>query len=462
MASSAPPTGSVFRWALPLALFVAIIGGVAWVSQNLPKGAVQKPVEPDPAPTSSAPAPLRFLSAKAVWDANDPGYLKEFETGAEGHYDFPFRNTTDVPVTLGFANTACDCSQLGIVVLDKDAAANLKELHEKSPTKFPIDPKWQWAQLTKNDREGVQIPPGGGGVARIQWEGRRSVGQMLKLKITVWMHPTSAPGDRTFQDLDVPIVMADPIRFFVVDRLSLGVLGAGGKVQGELFAWSPTRDDLDLRVDPKKLDPLFDVALDKIDAEAAGLLHKKLFLSTVMNLDTKTQEERTAAFLEVAKATRYRSAFRIRVTLREQSDGQQLDQGPLSRELPVIAPAIPYEFHKPTITAYVRGDVDIGNVEDAGKINLSFRASDGVKKIVPLWSEGGNELSIERTFPAVLGVTLTKSKESTAARSKWLLEITIPPGGWLGPFLEDSVIFLRTTSPPRRIRIPVTGNAGQG
>src|SRR6185295_9512303 len=101
MATDAPPSGSLVRWALPVGLFVVIVGAIAWVSQNLPKGAIQRP-DDAPAPDPDAAKHLRFLRTKALWDENDPNYFKECETGAPGYYDFPFLNESQAPVNLGY------------------------------------------------------------------------------------------------------------------------------------------------------------------------------------------------------------------------------------------------------------------------------------------------------------------------------------------------------------------------
>jgi len=442
-------------------LFVAIVGAIAWVSQNLPKGAVQKAppsndyVEPD------KEAHLRFLRKRAVWDETDPNYIKECETGVAGYYDFPFLNESQAPVSLGFSQSNCDCSRLMVVVFEPSAAAEVAENDKKHPTEYPAKADWKWVPLTPNEKAGIAIPAGGGGVARVEWDGRKSAGSRLRLTIKMWMHPAANPAERSFEHLEVPVIMAEPVRF-APDRLALEAITTGGQARGEMLAWSPTRDNLDLKPDPTKVDALFEVAIDKIDANAAAELQDKFFIASVAHFDPDARAERLSSLRESAKGTRYRSAFRIKVTLNEQKDGKQLDQGPLSRELPVVAEDVAADLRRPMVTAYVRGDVVLGT-EDAAKINLSFLARDGIKKSIPLWSEAGNDLTLDAFNPRVLKVELKQNKkESTAARNKWSLEIWVPPGAWSGPFLDDSVIYLRTTSPPRRIRIPVTGNASQG
>ena len=132
MSSEAPPKSSLLKWIVPIVLFVVIVGVLAWLTQNLPKGGDTKKKGPNPTPpvNSQVREPdLRFLykpvdrkpgrpdAGVGVWD-DDPFYAKESEQGQDGHYDFPFHNPHDYPVTIGFARASCDCSHLMVTVLD--------------------------------------------------------------------------------------------------------------------------------------------------------------------------------------------------------------------------------------------------------------------------------------------------------------------------------------------------------
>ncbi len=443
MATESAPNGSLARWIVPVALFVVIVGAIAWVSQNLPQGPIQKtPDTPPPDPKQSGD--LRFLLTKAVWDVNDSDYLKSFETGVEGYYDFPFLNPTKFPVTLGCAKTSCDCSLMKVAVIEPAFASSIADLYEKNPTEFPIDPAWKWTTLKVNDKEGVQIPAGGGGVTRLQWDGRKGGGSKVRFFIKMWMQPTGKPDERSFETLDVPFIMADPVNFHPL-RLALGAIVVGGQEKAKFIAWSATRKDLELKLNAVKNDPLFEVKLEKLDAAAAKALEAEL-------PDDKN-------------GTRIQAAYRIEATVRTQNDGKLSDLGHFSRDLPLVVTGYPFDVSTPNVTAYIRGEVDVGTSEDGGKINLrNFSAKEGVRKAVPLWSDGGAELVLESVYPRTLEAKLTRNaKESTAVRSRWTLDITVPPGAGYGVFSEDAVIILRSNStPPRRIRIPIVGNAGQG
>lgn len=437
--------GSLTRLILPVGLFVVIVGAIAWVSQNLPKGAAKKvDSTPNFVDKPAKPAPLTFFSTKAVWDESDPEMAKEAETGVEGYYDFAFQNPGPDAVVLGFGQTSCDCSQLKVAVVGAEWASKFPEMHAKNPTAFPTDPTWTWTVLPQSEKEGVEIPAGGVGVARVQWNGRKGAGQRLRLNLKMWMHPVGAADDRSFTTLEVPIVMAEPLRF-EVDRLALGVLGSGGEVRGILLAWSPTRDKLDLKVDAAKLPPNMDVNVTRLSDEAAKAIAER--------------------FRAAKTGTAVRSAFQIGVKLREQHAGKQLDQGPFNRPIPLISPDLPLGIHAPPVTATVRGDIDVGLPEDGGLVNLkTFSAKNGIKKTIPVWNDGNADLEIESVYPTIVEVKLKRNaKESTPARGRWALEVVVPPGAWNGPFQDDAVIILKTgTTPPRRIRIPIGGNAGQG
>ena len=50
---------------------------------------------------------------------------------------------------------------------------------------------------------------------------------------------------------------------------------------------------------------------------------------------------------------------------------------------------------------------------------------------------------------------------ATPARTRWLLQVTVPPNTCFGAFGDDYAVWLRLSgSKSRLVRIPVTGNAG--
>jgi hypothetical protein len=163
--------------------------------------------------------------------------------------------------------------------------------------------------------------------------------------------------------------------------------------------------------------------------------------------------------------TRVLSGFRVHATVREQHDGKQLDQGAFERQVPFLLDGQPLETAGPVIHGFVQGDVQVGGPEDRGRVHLrTFQARDGIKKKFILSTPKGVKLEPVSQNPPYVGIALEQQpKESTTTRSRWTMELTVPPGSPAGPFPQDSVIILRIHGPmPRLIRIPVTGNAVQG
>ena len=441
--TSAKPSGSLLRWALPAALFVVIIGAIAWISQNLPKSGGQSDGPQKQPAASSAPPALQFLRTKAIWDADDENYVMETEEGVKGYYDLPFLNPNDQPITLGFGKTSCDCSKLTVAALDSKGVVKFNEIMDAKPkpVRFPIDPDWDWKELPQDNVKGIDIAAKGGGVVRVAWDGRKKPGSRLRLVLTMWMHPPGKIDDRTFENLEVPVTVAEPVRFIPYPRLSLGAIGANGSSSGQFLAYSSTRDNLKLRLDPNKIDPLFETTITPLGAKESRELQDKL-----------VGDQQT---------TRVRSLYRIEVRVHEEKGGVQLDQGPFSKKLPILIDDFDFDLTPPDVTGASKGEVEIGVLEDAGRVFFKpFVSRDGASRTVPLWSESAASLEIEKFSPAYLKVELKPdAKDSKATRKRWILEVRIPPNSLIGSLPEDAVIILKTPA-TRRVRIPVVASAG--
>jgi hypothetical protein len=434
-------------WIVATALFVAIVAGVAWISQYIPRGVTSGGPKPPTRPAPVQIPDLDFVVMGAMWEKPTPGqveerpHAKEFEHGVEGHYDFPFRNKHEYPMTIGFWQTSCDCSSLKGAALSPDEVAGLPTDASKMPV--PDLPGRTWTDLPKDQHTGVEIPANGGGIVRMSWNSRKRAGEYLKLNITVWMAPSDRLDEKVFANLHAPILITTPIRFEPA-RLSLGTLSTGGVAEGAVFIHSATRTTLPLVVDKAQLDDLFDVRLEPLDAAALKTLENQL---------------RAQKF-----DTRLTAATKAVVTLREQQGGKQLDQGLFSRTLPVHLEG-ESDIAPPLVTAITRGDVEIGTGDDIGRIVFRpFPTREGNSRKIPLWTENPADLIVEGTSPSFIGAKLTRDKKDTGTvRKKWNLEVTLPPGALVGTLPEDAVIILRTdTQPPRRIRIPVVATGGQG
>jgi hypothetical protein len=282
------------------------------------------------------------------------------------------------------------------------------------------------------------------------WNVRKEPGSTLNLEAGVLARSRSS-GKQHKLGVSAPAVIRRALEMSP-DRFHVGVLGPGDTGQAKFHFWSPTRDDVVMDVKDPHTDGLVVVQKRALDAAERARLQKELL----------GEKDRTGEKIN----TRVRCAYEVIVTVHEQKGERQLDQGPLHRALDVEMENSADVLPPLLIVGVVKGSqVQVGGVEDQGRVQLkSFKAADGARKTVVIRTDHATELAIEKHAPAAVEVKLKEStKEKTATQRKWLLEVYVPPNAHYGPFDEDHVIQLRTSAkPPRRIRIPLVGNAVQG
>lgn len=423
-------SGFFSRIVLPIVLFVLIVGGIAWLSQYMPNWRSRTKTVDMAVPIVPAKELLAFLEKHSVWDPEDPKYvLAEVERNSQGHYDYPFENVSGQPVEFGLERTSCDCSKVQVALFpNKEAAAK-------------DQPKWQ--DLERSSDKGVVVPADSAGKVRLTWTVRKEEGSRLNLGMVVWARPPGKANQVQTVNLDTRVGVVAPI-MFLKDPIQLGMLTARDSARDEVLAWSATRSEVDLAVNEARKDPLLDCRIIPLNQEERANMEKMLRGNDMV--------------------TRVKAAFRIPIALYEEREGRQLDQGPFRRRLPLLMDGIAYEGG-PMIHASIRGEVEVGSADDQGKAQLrNFKAREGTRRVVPLYSDGKLTLEYQSHEPPYLEVKLKlNERESTVGRKKWDLEVVVPAGSPAGPFSEDAAVILRTkSSSPRLIRIPILGNAGQG
>jgi hypothetical protein len=424
-----------FRYVLPAVVFVIVVGAIAWITQFMPNWRVKTGNQP-PINGPTAAKAINFAVKKAIWDPEDEAYALETERGHDGHFDFPFENLSGQPAEIGLLDRSCDCSHLEVCLVPPLEWEQYRKEIDKNPlTAKPGN--WTWEMVPPNNTKGFEVPADAKGLVRVGWEGRKGPGSRLNLRIKVWHQPLGNVAQRDFEDLDVPIVMAAPL-MFSPPRDNLGTLVARDSAVARFTLWSATRDAVDLKWGDAD-DPRFVYDKKPFSSEECRELEKKL--------------------RKEGANTRVHSAFHFQVTVNEQAGGKQLDQGPFTHDVSFLLDDDKVRGPQVLGVAKGEGDVIVGNTEDRGKVDMKiFRAKDGHKRVVPLWTENQILLEPESQTPATLQVKLEQG-ERTGSRTKWLLEVTVPPSTQFGVFPEESVIILRIKStPPRFIRIPVTGN----
>ncbi len=428
------------RYLLLGAALVLVVGAIAWVTQWMPNWRSTN-VTPPPPPKNDKAAGMRFLFTQAMWD-KDPEYLREYEKDVHGHYDFPFGNFSDQPQELGLLRSNCDCASVDVTLQPEEEVRRYVEALAKDPIGAKA-PDWTWQTLARDEYKGIVVPPQSKGLVRINWKGRKEAGQRLNLSSKMWYQPKGVMRAREFADLEVPIVMAHPAQFYPA-RANVGVLGPADTATAEFFVWSATRDALDMSIPAKAADPLISVDTRPLKGKEIEDLQADLKKSVQIN-------------------TRIRVAYLVKVTVREQIAGKQLPQGPLYVAVPLQPDGEPFSSGSPLIIGMVRGEVQVGAVDDHGKIDLkTFYSREVHRRTISLRAPEASKFTVDSVEPGIVEAKLTK-KETTAAKTRWELEVIVPANSVTGALPDDSAVILRTqTTPPRYIRIPLTGNAVQG
>jgi hypothetical protein len=442
----APKQKSVFAsYVLPVALFVAVIGGIAWLSQNL---SGKRPVEavqaPKGAANSNVPAPLNFDRFKAVWEEtklNEKGepldpYVLEWEKGETGFYDFPFHNPNDHAVELGFQRPSCDCTAMKVVLLDGQQAQTMKKALADNPFAMKLaSDELAWADMKVDEKSGIVVPSKGDGILRMTWNGRKEPGSRLRLSVYMWAEPQGKPSQRSQINLEVPIVVSPPA-VILNETENVGMVAPQATAEAGFFIWSPTREDFKLKVEHP--DPLVDVTIAPKSPEECK----------------KIEED----FRKRNRPTRVKAAYDVKIAVHEEKGDKKMEIGPFRKAVPLMVVDTAAEV-TPTVTGIIRGEAEVGTSEDRGRINLkSFRSASGVTVKVPVWTDKKTPVSIESVSPSVIEAKLIKPKDENAARPKWTLEVHVPADKWTGSFGEDAVLYLKLeTTPPRRVRVPISG-----
>lgn len=443
-----PRVNWLSRYVMPVALFVAIVGIIAWVVQNMPKW------QPPPKTTGEVDVIkgdgqpiLEFpRGEKAQWDKEVADASKELERGFPGYYDFPFRNPDKDDVELGLLQPSCDCVSIKVALLDReewDKVDGALARDPGEPVPYTTEPKWQ--ELATSRDKGILVPGGERGVVRVGWNGRKDPGRALNLTPKFWTQPKGQPAQRFDRlTLTVPITMAPPIHYHP-PRVGVGTLGPGQKTDAKFYLWSVTRDELNLKVQQATPDPLVDVELRRLPPEEwPGFI--------------KTLED------EGQSKAKLKCAFVATATVHEKKDGVEMDLGPFLRSFRILVDELPQDTMMFQVYGVIRSSVEVSGSDEPGKIKLkSFSVKMGTRQAVSLWTEPNMVLERHEHSPAGLEVKLSKNeKESTSARTKWRLDVIIPPDAVApGTFAEDSAVVLRiaNSNPPRLVRIPIVAHA---
>jgi hypothetical protein len=441
---------SIIQIVLFLAVVVGGVFGVTFLTQYTHS---DSKTAAGPTPTPVPKALLKCREKTPEWDQvlSIPGYKSlEIEKGSKGHYDFLVSNVTDQPVKIVREPAAnCTCTNLNVffgIVPDADGAklTALKSL-PVGPQLEPYLAGVQWKPLDAEAASGPSAPrslPGSPpaqpryAVVRFDWEAVHE--KMTTIKVNIVARQGAAADYLPFE---VPITVRPPV-LASTELLTMGDINPGEKKEELLVIWSPTRDHFDATAQLVTADPC-------------------ILVSPPRPLTPEQLQALPAILLQNGGSTvcRTKCGYEIKVTAHERLGDNQLELGPFARRV-IINRGTDAELSL-TVAGTVRGPIEVGSKADRDRIDFRvFRSDLGAEKSVEIKSSvPGLALSIDRITPESIKAELTPSTSAFGGHS-WKLTVVAPPDSQAGPLPADSAIYLKTNStPPRRVRIPITGNA---
>jgi hypothetical protein len=442
---------SLFQIAVLLIAVVSGIFGVTFLTQYIRKPVVTASSQKqDEIQKKLIEQPLKTAYWAEV--TGIPGYESfEVEKGSKNHYDFLIANATDKAVTIVLETQyACTCAKVKVYfgIVPEAGRTQLKAMKS-----YPVGPRlepylagtqWSFQDYDRNrgpcppetvpasDSSGPQFA-----IVRFDWEAMAIKSTRMEANFVARQGPAA-----DYLKFEVPLTVCPPV-IASTDDLKFGDLNPGETRTASLVIWSPTRDHFDATAELAAPDPCLTVAPPRpLTKEQLAALPGELL-------------RREA----VTKVVRTQSAYEIEVTAHERLGDNQLELGPLFRRL-VISRGTDTEMAV-KVVGVVRGPIQIGKAADLDRVDRRvFRAEAGAESMIEIKSATpGIMLSIDHVTPDSVKAVL-KPVASPFGTTTWRLTVVVPPDAQAGPLPPESAIYLKTDSkPPRRVRIPVAGNA---
>jgi hypothetical protein len=431
---------------LSVAILVVLVGGITFVSQFVASGSSKTQVGDPPPP----PDPLLAFyqpEYEAIYSEPAP---------ARGYFDFLFRNQKDEPVELGLEGKSCKCQGVDALILtSQQVPAYLRAAQAGSVAQVLAAPGQacsvlamggalqqrmndivapaKWQEMLKNETT-LTVPPQGGGLVRMRWEGKQPGNQ--RMKVAVWAQPPGKEQMRAFASLELPVAFVLPV---LVTPLTADVreITLGSLRTVSFVCYSNTRMAFSLQANEKDNDPCFECQCKPIGAAEIESMREG----------------------QVAAGEPLLAGYLVSVTVREHHQGKKLDVGSFMRKIVLNSDSLIDPVELP-ITGSVAGDVRMVGEPKLAAVLGTFDADSGGRIEVFLESDRPDmKMELESHTPSYLDVKLEEAGSSPSGGKQWKLFVQVPRNRLAGR-LKDSAIVLKTKdSPPRRVRIPVYGHA---
>jgi hypothetical protein len=411
-------------------------------------------------------APNRFS------DPMNPGPPEE-EMGADGHYDFWFKNDNDRDVTLAVTKLSCNrCLHLEVALAPEDwqarqaarvaGAAGLgpagmvgggaAEVAADTPGP-DANTAWETLESRELNREakGFTVPPHRAGWARFAWKDEEAGGKILAIDLATESGTDSAPAIR----LQFGALFVEPVRVLpeskkqaIVDKIGVG----DRPHEVSYIVYSSTRSAFKLDAEP----------LEEQQRRHPFAVCGKPVPLTRRQCDDLQKQHRMAVLC----------GYTVPVTVYEHlEDGRHHDLGPFYWTVAVksdamdnpIALSVGGAVEIPEIKVLSGGDER--DLQDRIAFGTFPRSRDITRKVV-VEVPVGTPLKIDKVPDYLQAELEAEEPPKGARRQAWGLTVTVRANTVTGhfpnpddPLMRDTAIYLQAKD--RRVRIPVSGTAGQ-
>jgi hypothetical protein len=433
---------------LPIAIAVAVVGVVAYVTQNTSRPPAAN--NSSTAPETSGPAVGNMIVFDEILDENPKPLV--VEPLSKNHQDIWFHNPQSQPVLICTKKKSCTCSELEV------GSVGLSDAEWEAVQKYPSLVGWcklaasvNFAPLPEKDKgdERTTIPAQRPQVLRINWKSKTDTVQDA---IEVTLQAEAPNGTVNFYPRRVVFSILPTVGHFPL-LMDAGDLVSGDRRTVDFFVWSETRDRLQFKA---RVLTLGENAQDEPCVE----------VSEPVEIPVKQAIEQLKAANELLATLRLRCAYQLTLTVHERRGDKQFDMGPFLRRInlefetePKEEPVNKVQFQ---LIGLVKGEVRLLNGDDKERISLgAYKYDQGRSNVIARLGaiDSNVDLELVSTANPKLHAKLLEPKIE-GGRRHWDLKVDMEPYALLGELPSSTVITLRTKGPNARIlRIPVSGRA---
>jgi hypothetical protein len=423
---------------LAVAVFVVLLGGgIGYVTGVLPPWRT--------ASDSKAKAPESPLRIEG-WRTAAFG-----ETGVEGHRDFRLQNQANKALTIQLISADCECARVSACLAPDD----WKKLDAKEFLKRADEPTLDWKTL-KSGGESLVVPPVANGLIRVKWKALKVGSSSIGISLSV------EDGQQAIsQRFEVPVKFIEPVILCAESDLKereadVGHLKRGAEQTAKLLCYSTTRKKFTIAPVQAGGDPC-------IQCGAPQLL---------------TQEE-VQALPKAPDGDPVLSAYRVKITVKERTNGKQLDIGPFYQVITFTTDVSSDLKVNAAVKGTVDGEIGLADAEGKDFVDLGLVIPSKPQPVTFTLRSRDPEMQLtldEKRTVDFLQVELPDGKEGKldGNERKWQVRAMLrtdtmfrgpipnPNSAGYTTAVDCSVVFLlsrsgKTDSPPRRLLIPVRG-----